>query len=250
MTKQVCATSEVSGEAALKQVQSQGDVLREKGKFREDAFTLKGLPLAEAYLEGFLWIAIKLSGLAWPESNGRVHWIVAKIADPDVGQRRAVIEHHLLDGHRIGSGDEHQVFVRDVELMDAIEMERATIEGLYLIEDHRLSFEAWRKSPLFMSLDGSFHRLPILPERKLGMSVDGIPPVLNEYTVRMIKGGPEVMERIAQDGGCMAGETDTYESATPSLTIALGAQSLHVLLHNRPENVFQIADVMVGPFGF
>ncbi|MBA3941614.1 MAG: hypothetical protein C0520_10425 [Sphingopyxis sp.] len=142
------------------------------------------------------------------------------------------------------------MLVGDVELVNAVELECAAIEGLYLIEDDRLGFETWRKSPLFMSLEGAFHRLPILPERKLSVLVDGISPVLNKYTVRVIKGGPEVMQCIAQNCGSMPRKSSADSSFTPSLTVALGPQSLHVLVHNRPENVFQIADVMIGPFGF
>src|SRR3546814_4140568 len=50
--------------------------------------------------------------------------------------------------------DQHVVFVRDVELVNAVEVMPSVLEGLYRIEDKCLGGRSWRASTLFMSVKG------------------------------------------------------------------------------------------------
>src|SRR3546814_4180138 len=52
--------------------------------------------------------------------------------------------------------DQHVVFVRDVELVNAVEVMPSVLEGLYRIEDKCLDGRSWRASTLFMSVKGGF----------------------------------------------------------------------------------------------
>src|SRR3546814_13493447 len=57
--------------------------------------------------------------------------------------------------------DQHVVFVRDVELVNAVEVMPSVLEGLYRIEDKCLDGRSWRASTLFMSVQGGFRPLPV-----------------------------------------------------------------------------------------
>src|SRR3546814_16219025 len=57
--------------------------------------------------------------------------------------------------------DQHVVFVRDVELVNAVEVMPSVLEGLYRIEDKCLDGRSWRASALFMSVKGGFLPLPV-----------------------------------------------------------------------------------------
>jgi hypothetical protein len=83
-----------------------------------------------------------------------------------------------------------------------------------------------------------------------GSLVDGVSIGFNKDTVSVVEGGPEIVKRIAQDRGGMPREPRADGGAAfPHLTVAVGAESLFVLTDVASENLFELADVMFGPFG-
>ncbi len=56
------------------------------------------------------------------------------------------------------------------------------------------------------------------------------------------------MNYIANDGGCVGRQAASNDFPFPSLRIGLRAQGFDVLSHVSPDNMFELVDVMVGPF--
>jgi hypothetical protein len=100
-----------------------------------------------------------------------------------------------------------------------------------------------------MGLGGVFKLLPrtLLGEGKLGVFVDGAAIGLDQDAVSVVEGGPEIMQRITEDGWCVLGKPSAYNG--PRLTVVLGDEGFLVGGNVDFENAFQLTDVMIGPFG-
>lgn len=221
---------------------------------RKNFVTLKGLSPSEAYLEGILWIALQYSstraGLNEFSALALVHHNT-EVSKPTACFRPGIIdEFEPVDFHSRKSGDQNQVLVGDIEVMEIVEAELTSNVWLYLVEDCRDDRVAWRSSFLFMSINGAFNRLPILSKREFPVFVELGSVGIAGDMVRVIEGGPEIMNGIAQNRGSVFGKRNWVGS--PSLfqkaVVALGPQSLQVLTDVVPKDGFKLTDVMVGPF--
>ena len=81
------------------------------------------------------------------------------------------------------------------------------------------------------------------------MPVDDTAIDFDQQTVSVVKGGPEVMNRIAHHSRSVPRERAPNGGRFPSVTIATWDHSLSVFTDMRLENVFKVRDVVFGPFG-
>src|SRR3546814_10028505 len=125
--------------------------------------------------------------------------------------------------------DQHVVFVRDVELVNAVEVMPSVLEGLYRIEDKCLDGRSWRASTLFMSVKGGFRTLPVFVEGEECVPVDLASVGFDESAVSMIQGCSEIVDGISHDGRGMLGNTPSQRALFPSVRIGLGAESFDVV---------------------
>lgn len=218
----------------------------------QNSLALKGLSVAEAYLKGVLWVAVEYR----PTGAGEFAALALvnnqrDTVNPAACFRAGFIDKiQPLDRHFRESRDQHEVLVGDVQSMETVESELPAFVWLYLIQDcpdHRV---AWRNSLKFMAIDGTLNRLPVLSEGEPAESVKRRVVGFGGDVIRVIEGGAEVVERIAQNRGRMFGERSGSSDlpAFQKAVLALGPQSFHVLMDEVPENGFKISDVLFGPF--
>jgi hypothetical protein len=221
---------------------------------RQNAITLKGLSFIEAYLKDVLWIALK-----YRSEGAKVEKLSAlalichdrETANPAACFRPGVIDKiKPIYAHVRCSGDQDNVLVRDVELMEAVEAKIPSFVWLYVVEDSLDDSVAWRSSLLFASIDGTFKRLPIFPKREFAEFVEGSAVGICNDVVSVVQGGAEVVKCIAKDRGRVFGECRRPDGLPPfqKAVLALGSESLHVVTDVLPEDGFKLADVMFGPF--
>ncbi|TPK83026.1 hypothetical protein FJ934_20635 [Mesorhizobium sp. B2-4-12] len=221
----------------------------------KDALTLKGLSFVENYLEGRLWIALKYRPCSALEGNkfGLLGMLncEAKIVDASPCFRAGAIDKFKpFYSHARDGGNKDDMFVGDVEPVESVQSELPSFVRLYLIQDDRDDLVAWRQSLLFLSVDGTFKRLPILAEWEASVFAEVGGVGVGDDVVRVIKGNSQIMERITKDCGSVFGKRGLpwgLPRLQPSV-IALGPQTLHVITDVVPENDFELADVIVGPF--
>ena len=207
----------------------------------------KGLSVAEAYLKGDLVVCV----LFEPEI-GDDCWAATVAFKGHVGNGASTGERDPIDHNSLSCGQEHDVLVRDVEQVEVEQIVSIpSFVGLYLIKDAADNSFAGAATRFGMSLDGTFKVLPafLFGEGKLDVPVDAAAIGFDQQTVSVVKGGPEVMNCIAQNSRCVSGKRSPNGRRFPSITIATGDHSLSAFTDVRPENVFKVRDVIFGPFG-
>lgn len=216
----------------------------------------QGLSFAEAYLEGRLWLALQYAP-AQPEiykSGAGVLAMVNSKSDSFYSAASVVAgcvnEVEPVNVEIGGGGQENLVFVGDVEAVKLVKPKLPAFIGLKLIQDNIKDVGGGRWSLLFQSLDGTLKRFPRIAEWEGSPAIGDVAVDFGNDTVSVIEGGPEVVERIAQDRGRVFWEVGAKD--VPPLfqraVLALGAQSLFVLRDVPPEKGFKLVDVMFGPF--
>lgn len=91
---------------------------------------------------------------------------------------------------------------------------------------------------------------PVGTNREFGVPVGHSAIGLNEVTIAVVKGSPEVMQRISQDGWSMARHWLANHSRLPSCVVFLGAESFLVFLNPSFEYKLKLTDVVFGPLKF
>lgn len=216
----------------------------------QNALIFKGLSLSEAYVEGRMRIAVEFRSKL-PHIDKRALLAVGAyerhVREPAPG-RPAIAGQNIepFNRHcRLGA-DEQVVLVGDVEPVDPVEFGPFVLEGLYDIEDE---VESGVGGSVFLSINGRYRVLPSVAERKFCVPIDGAAIGFNQYDVRVVQAGSEVMDRVPDYGGDVERNSSADASGVfPCVTIALGVKSLHVRKDVGPNNLFELSDVMVGPF--
>lgn len=214
---------------------------------RKNGLPLKGLSISEAYLKGELWLVIFFKPHPGLQDN---RWCIACYESDPTDPSPTFKPNVLYVGALLGRQENH-VLVSDVEDMEFDEVcPLPSRVRLYLVENDGDHFIAGRVPRFGMSLDGTLKVLPraLFGEGESGVPVDGAAIGFDENTVSVIKGGSEIVKRIAQDRGGVAGEASA-NLAFPHLKIELGRDSLFTRTDVAAENVFEMVDVMFGPFG-
>lgn len=226
-------------------------------KLRQNRLSLEGLSPSEAYLNGDLVICVALrprKGSCLKHGRFGLH-LADKLNSAD---HRPVV--HLKPGDlcAVFRREEDHVFVGNVEQVDGKKVASiASRVRLYLVKDMPNDCLAWRDTKLGMTLDGTFKVLPAalfskgeLDALPVGM-VDYIATVrLDENTVGMIKGGSEIVQGIAKDGwGVTRERGPEWPAGVPPFCLLLSKEGAFVLSDMRSEELFQLTDVYLGPFG-
>ncbi|MDZ4111078.1 MAG: hypothetical protein U1E18_15960 [Brevundimonas sp.] len=217
----------------------------------ENALVLEGLSFREAYVEGRMWIALEFGAKAGAEPEGGRFIAVGhnKGKAADAAARRLSIgadDVQPVDCHCSVGADEEVVLVGDVEPIDAVQLTPFFLEGLYDIEN---VVEGGLGGPVYLSIDGAFHVLPLFTEGKFGVPVDCASVGFNECDVSVVEATPKVMDCITNYRWSVSGNVPANTTGRfPRLTIALGAHSLHVRTDVGLDNAFELTNVSVGPF--
>ena len=215
-------------------------------KHRDDVLPFKGLPVAEAYLEGRLvvcaifWNPVDLNGV-----------MVTVRYEGNAENPATAGELQLFNECALLGGQQDHVLVSDVEDVKLEEVfALPSRERLYLFEDELDDLRAGSMARFGMSVDGTLKVLPraVFCEGEPDVTVDRAAIGFDEDTVSVFKGGPEIVQRIAENCGRMPGKLAANDSRFPRLTIILGDHSLFVAVDVGAENVFQLKDVVFGPF--
>ncbi len=231
------------------QFEGRGGVFVQPFDGLKDALSFEGLSFVETYMENRLWIVLKYSSAA-----DELRCVVFVGHDETqtrntgtVGEFDSLIKPH----HPVG-WNEDNVFIRDVELVEAVKIELPSIVWLNVVEDDFEDRIAGREIRLFMSIDGTFKRLPILSKRELSMIAPGCGVGIGGDMVSVIEGGMEIVNGIAQNGASMLGKGAYLLGDVPfqRACLILSPQSFYIATGEVPENGLKITDVMFGPFGF
>jgi hypothetical protein len=220
----------------------------------QNSITLKGLSFREAYLKGALWIAVKYSLRSWAKSEkfSALAMISLKGDTPDRNFRLSGDENiqPLVYCQPRNRWDQDDVFVGDVQNVETVKTEFPSFVWLYLVEDCCDDLVAWRNSLLFMSVDGTFKRLPFLSKGELNAVARSSVIGFSKDVVRVVEGGMEVVQGIAENGWPMLGEDTQLSSPMPfqRARLLLGPQTFHVVTDVLPEHGFELTDVLFGPF--
>ena len=124
---------------------------------------------------------------------------------------------------------------------------------LYRVDDVVPDGLAWATARFYMSVDGTFKRSAIAlgVNWKIHPIADFATVGFDEKTVCVIKGGPEVVQGIAENGGCMSCEyaTNIAQAFCP-VDIVRGEQSIFACPPNPAKYPFKLLDMLFGPFSF
>ena len=209
--------------------------------------SFKGLSMCEAYREGRLVVALRIKARAAP----KLDCICVTRSKGYPAETTAVRKAEVFDVRPSLGSDQTGMLVFNVEHMEVNKpLPLPFTVGLYNVKDVVADSRAGPLSHVYMSFDGTEHRLAIT----LGMEsphylLPGrLPVVFDQLDICVVESGPEIVERIAQDGWAMLGE-GAADSDTPRLTVILGNDSLFVSRNVDFENTFKLVDVMFGPFG-
>lgn len=221
---------------------------------RQNFVTLKGLSFSEAYSEGVLWIALQYGTTGAKSEEFSILALVSN--NVDVFENMSCFRPGFVPkpkpfySHFGQCWDQDEVLVGDIEHMQAVEAQSPAFVGLYVVEDFVDDQIAWRNSFLFMSIDGTFKRLPVFAEGKTAKIAKCGTSGIAYDVVRVVKGNPEVVDSITHDSRCVFGERGgtSMLPAFQKAVLALGPQSLHVVTDVSREYDFQLVDVMFGPF--
>jgi len=221
----------------------------------QNALTLKNLSLCKAYIEGRARIAVEFAPHTPTQTNRHSliavwHYNGHLMEDAARWSAHGVEKINALDCHTGLCRDQNTMFVGDVQAVDGVKFIPSFLEGLYRVENKILNRRTWRASTCFMSFKGAFRSLPILVEGKECVPVDASSVGLHEGAIGVIKGCPKVVDRIADNGGCMARQLSPKGALFPSVRVGLRPQGFDVVHHVGRDNRFKLLDVMVGPFYF
>lgn len=239
-----------------KEIESFNDVGMKSIHRSQNTLPFKGLSLLESYIKGILWIAVEYRPPAADKIGVSGVWILLN-GQGNAGNGVTCFPSKFIsdlglirDNHISCRWDKHMVLVGDVQKMQSIEAELPGFVRLYLIDNNVIDCIGRRQSLEFLSIDGTFKRLPVLAEREERVSCNSSPIFLDHNAISVIEGSPEVMQRIAQDCRCMFGERSGRPGALPlqKLVIMLGSQSIYTVRDVLFENSFEAVDVMFGPF--
>lgn len=236
----------------LKDVERGADVCVQGAQSGENAFVFER-SWSEQYVEGRMWIALEFEAhvAANGDKGSRCLWVVhheRDAFDPSPGRATVLVgDVELVDVQGTLGGQEHTVFVGDVEPMQFPKRKLPAFVGLYLVQKSSDEF-VWN-SVGYRSLHGPLKRLPVLAKHKPGV-VGGRPTIrLDQDCVSVVQCDSEVMDRIPEDRRHMLGQLAPKASGRdfPSITLLLGARTAHVVYDVAPENRFKLVDVMFGP---
>lgn len=237
------------GQERAERIQRARDILREHIERLDNLASLKRLSFAEQYREGNLRVFVKFESRSGLDLEQPDLWAVGK-HQGGVYQRSedasALVAHHQsVDFIRPVCGNEDVMLVSNVEQMQPVQVELPSRVGLYLIPDEGdyLSGGGIR----YLSFDGTQKRLPVTAKGKAGVLGDAAAVGFHQDTVRVIEGGPEVVNRIAQDAGTVLGEA--HANDLPHVIVGLSQESFFVFSGEGPEHRFKVANVYIGPFG-
>lgn len=228
----------------------------ERSEGFDDARSLKGLSFLKAYLEGGLRIVVLFDfcDLSKKVIEGEVGYAVRveRYSGNSDTSSALLTGNHVIDMHGSCGRDDDHMLVGDVEHMESDQIGAIPSRvRLYHIDNVVNDGAAGALTGLVLALNGTLKVLPsaLHREGKFGMLRDGVPVRFDQNTVRVIEGGPEVVQGIAEDGGCVPGEADDNPRFFPTVTVALGPKTFFVRTDVLPENIFKVRDVMVGPLG-
>ena len=232
----------------------------------KNVLPFKGLSLIESYLEGRLWIAMKYNfvGGRKVENAGSVALHTEKrplsfmaVLNNKINSSETA---YLVPGtieninpvctHFRGGGDEQVMFISDVKDVQGVQPELPAFIRLYVIEDDVANTVAGSQSLQFVSIDGTFKRLPVFKKGELRVSGHRLPVGFDQDAIRVIEGGPEIVNDVAQNGWRVPWK-DGGLSDLPALchtVLAIGRHSLHVFSGKPLEDGYELTDVMFSPF--
>lgn len=218
---------------------------------RKDGLALIGLSPAKAYLEGRLLIVALFRNKARPQDRYAVVCLKSDVLERDCDSTR--FECDAFDLNNLAGGQQHGVLVSNVEEMELDEVR--TIPswiGLYLVKDQVDHHLTGTTSRFFMSVNGTFQMLPFpFPcDREKGPTMDLVTVGFDQNAICVVKGGSEIVKRIAKDRGCVSRQSYAERGGLiPRTTIGVSSESLSVANEVALEDTFELVDVVFGPFG-
>jgi hypothetical protein len=238
----------------LETVQYERDSFLKTPQGRYNGSALQRLPIAKAYLDGDLWIVLRYKQV--PTEIDKLGTLLVlinhdyEIFDTAAGWLPKLIgKPRFMDMKFSHGGKKNDMFVSDVQPVKFVEIQLPTWVGLSFISDEIECLPSRNRFGVFLSIDGTFNRLPIPSEREISSVCRGHPICFNEDTVRVIKGSSDVMNCVTENGGCVFGEPFSTELAlsVQRCVVILTEQSFHVLTDIGVKKGFQLDDVMIGP---
>lgn len=213
-------------------------------------FELQRLSWAESYLSGRLKFVLRYRDVAL---NGDVAAVVTARTKPLKGRLNATarIDEHRCVGEVVsGGGQDALVLVSDVETVEIVETMLAAREGLNFVSDEVDDVCARPISGFYVSLNGTLLRIPIFCEGEAREIKGGMPIGFDEDAVSVVKGGPEVVQRVSEHCGEVLrnwGASDGNTLFQRALLI-LDGESFNVLRDETAQHRFKLIDVLLGPF--
>jgi hypothetical protein len=234
--------------AVLQALEGGVDLCDQRLKNPKHGLSLVGLPIAEAYLKRSLLIYVVYErhfGVDALNSTGKDNRKVRK--------GTTISKADMFDPNFLTGGQQNHVFVGDVQNMQVDKiLPVPSLVRLYDVENVVDDVLVGGVPGFGMSIDGTLKALPIrmIDNGEFNMLVDSSSIGFDKNTVSVVQSGPEVMQRVAQNGGSMPRERLANGcDAFPELTISIGPHSLSVASKVHLKNVFKLQDVLFGPFG-
>lgn len=226
--------------------------LRQSLQSTNDALTLKGLSISEAYVKNLVRIVMEFTPCA-PIQSDKSSWYAVwdnQCQIAHAAARGAVFSHVIepLDIHVSIGADKDAMLVSNVECMDTVKFAPPVLKGLYHVQNNFNNLRRRRDSQLYMSVDGGFRTHPVFMEGESCVSIDGATIGFDKIAVDVIQSSAKVVDCIPHDSWRMRGQMPAKDLRFPAITIVLGPKRFNILTHVSPQNTFKLRDVMIGPF--
>ena len=225
-------------------------------KHGNDGLALVGLRPAEAYMEGRLVVVLRIEARSRPKANRWGCWLTLRSArdNSDAGNSAASGGADISDDSELLRRQQDFVLIGNVEDMELNEIVPLPSRvGLHIVGQNFDNPDTGAVPVFFMSLHHGFTALPRvlatgIDDREKGTLVRRVASGSHEFAIGVVKGGPEIVQSIAEDRWGVLGEMGS-ERFPARLAVVLGNEGLSVCRSVAFEDAFEIVDVMFGPFG-
>lgn len=207
--------------------------------------SFKELSFWEGYIEGRFGVAVVFDVHS---ANGKERFCIW-MHSGDLASMKSYARPDLeaIEINRSFRRDEIGVLVGNVQHVQAVEvLSFPSLVGLYRVEDE-IPYGVGRAGVWFLSLKGGTAPSPVGSTWKLRPGVRLASIGLDEKAVAVIKGGPEVMERISKDGWGVPGHGLPETPFPEAFCVLLGAERFGVCINPALEDTLEFVDMMFGP---
>lgn len=229
------------------EIESFNDVGLKAFKRHQNTLPVKGLSYIEAYHEGILWIALEYhrrsGGTNVSEEIGNSGSRFIALVNGNSNVVESPVSNLCGNDNVLRSRDQYMVFIRDVEQMKTVKAHLPAFVRLYAVHDGVYN-GIGQPSKTFMSIDGTYKRLPVLAEREQCISSNLSPVGFGDDAIGVIQRSAEIVNGVSEDCWGVLGERRRF----PRTIISLGPETLDISFDERLEDFFEPTDVMFGPF--